>query len=62
MGIEVYNTENYDNETRRFEGVSEGRVTVEQGEKLPTGTYFYVVEYIDDFGKTQKLAGYLYIR
>ncbi|WP_431472694.1 cadherin-like domain-containing protein [Nonlabens sp. SCSIO 43208] len=61
-GIEVYNTENYDNETRRFEGVSEGRVTVEQGEKLPTGTYFYVVEYIDDFGKTQKLAGYLYIR
>ncbi|MBF4986473.1 gliding motility-associated C-terminal domain-containing protein, partial [Nonlabens mediterrranea] len=49
-GIEVFNADNYDNSSKRFEGISDGRTTVGQGDKLPTGTYYYVIEYIDDFG------------
>ena len=60
-GVEVYNTENYNNGNRAFRGISEGRVTVAQGEKLPEGTYFYVIEYINDQNETVQLAGYLYI-
>ncbi|GAK78092.1 GTP-binding protein EngA [Nonlabens ulvanivorans] len=61
-GIEVFNADNYDNSTKRFVGISDGRTTIGQGDKLPTGTYYYVVEYIDDFGGVQQIAGYLYIR
>ncbi|WP_298951621.1 gliding motility-associated C-terminal domain-containing protein [uncultured Nonlabens sp.] len=61
-GVEVYNEVGYDNVTKRFDGISNGRTTISSGEKLPTGTYYYVIEYVDDFGATQQLAGYLYIR
>ena len=60
-GVEVYNAQNYNNANRAFRGISEGRVTVSQGEQLPEGTYFYVIEYIDDQNQTIKKAGYLYI-
>ena len=61
-GVEVYNATNYDNADVKFDGISNGRTTVSQGERLPSGTYFYVIEYVDDFGKAQQLSGYLYIR
>ncbi|MEN8901362.1 MAG: gliding motility-associated C-terminal domain-containing protein, partial [Nonlabens sp.] len=60
-GVEVYNIDNYNNGSRSFVGVSEGRVTVSQGEELPEGTYFYVIEYINDQNQTIRKAGYLYI-
>ena len=60
-GIEVYNVDNYNNANRAFRGVSEGRVTISQGKQLPEGTYFYVIDYINDQNETKQLAGYLYI-
>ena len=59
-GVLVYETEAYDNSSRVFRGISEGRATVRKSEELPTGTYFYVLEYVSD-GKTIKKDGYLYL-
>ncbi len=59
-GVIVYEKEDYDNVTDTFQGFSNGRATVAKGNKLPTGTYFYTLEYDSDGKKIQK-AGYLYI-
>ncbi|MCD9578553.1 Ig-like domain-containing protein [Tenacibaculum maritimum] len=52
----VYSKKGYDN---TFEGISNGRVNISEGSKLPAGTYFYVL----DLGKVGKepLKGWLYI-
>ncbi|NNT72403.1 gliding motility-associated C-terminal domain-containing protein, partial [Flavobacterium sp. IMCC34852] len=60
-GILVYETKNYDNNTRRFEGISEGRVTVSKSEELPTGTYFYIIEWTTSEGNKVVKDGYLYL-
>ena len=61
-GVLVYETRGYDNISAVFRGISEGRVTISQSDKLPTGTYFYVLHYTDDSsGESHKEAGYLYI-
>ncbi|ALU27604.1 MULTISPECIES: gliding motility-associated C-terminal domain-containing protein [Myroides] len=44
-GVKVYETSNYDSNNNVFRGYSDGRVTVNSGEKLPTGTYYYVISY-----------------
>lgn len=59
-GVIVYEKEGYDNVTNPFEGYSDGRSTVKRGDKLPTGTYFYTVQY-DDTGNRIEKSGYLYI-
>ena len=59
-GVLVYETKNYDNNTRRFEGVSEGRTTVNKSSELPTGTYFYIIQWTDGTQKVNK-DGYLYL-
>ena len=59
-GVLVYETKNYDNNTRRFEGVSEGRVTVNKSSELPTGTYFYIIQWTDGTQNVTK-DGYLYL-
>ncbi|MFH6967726.1 gliding motility-associated C-terminal domain-containing protein, partial [Flavobacterium sp. FlaQc-28] len=59
-GVQVYEKKGYDNVTNPFEGFSDGRTTVVRGDKLPTGTYFYTLEY-DDSGKQVQRSGYLYI-
>ncbi|OXB06393.1 hypothetical protein B0A81_13845 [Flavobacterium plurextorum] len=59
-GAQVYEKKGYDNVTNPFEGFSDGRATVIRGDKLPTGTYFYTLEY-DDKGKQIQRSGYLYI-
>ena len=59
-GVVVYEKEGYDNVTNPFEGYSDGRSTVKRGDKLPTGTYFYTVEYDNDGNRIEK-AGYLFI-
>lgn len=58
-GVLVYNRKNYHlvQETDGFKGESEGRVTVKQDEKLPTGTYYYILKIKG--GKDR--AGYLYV-
>ncbi|PRP65610.1 DUF7507 domain-containing protein [Nonlabens agnitus] len=61
-GVEVYNTDNYGQDGNVFRGISEGRITIEQGEELPVGTYYYVFNYIDLDGNGQSKAGYIYIQ
>ncbi|MGO4906636.1 HYR domain-containing protein, partial [Flavobacterium sp. W20_MBD1_R3] len=64
-GILVFETKNYNNQTNNFEGISRGRTTVNQSSGLPTGTYFYILNYssIDGNGNIEikKLDGYLYL-
>ncbi len=44
-GIKVFETKNYDSSGNVFRGVSEGRITVKKDDKLPTGTYYYILKY-----------------
>jgi len=59
-GVKVYETDNYDSVGNVFRGISNGRATINKSEKLPTGTYFYVVSY-DYSGKRVNKSGYLYL-
>ncbi|MNS15863.1 Glycerophosphoryl diester phosphodiesterase family protein [compost metagenome] len=59
-GVVVYEKNGYDNVTNPFQGFSDGRATVAKGNKLPTGTYFYTLEY-DSNGKKVEKTGYLYV-
>ena len=61
-GVKVFETEGYDNVTHVFRGISNGRVTVEQAEKLPQGTYYYVIEYYDSNNNKESLVGWLYLK
>ncbi len=60
-GILVFEINQYDNETRVFRGISEGRVTVDKGAQLPTGTYFYVLNYTNKEGENKHQEGYLFL-
>ncbi|NJB70639.1 gliding motility-associated-like protein [Saonia flava] len=60
-GVLVYMTKAYNTEGNVFDGTSEGRITVDQDNKLPVGTYFYVLDYEDSSGNMQSLSGYIYI-
>ena len=40
-GVLVFETTGYNNTTRVFNGISQGRTTISQSSGLPTGTYFY---------------------
>ncbi|WP_121965271.1 gliding motility-associated C-terminal domain-containing protein [Myroides sp. N17-2] len=63
-GVKVYETKSYDSNNNVFRGYSEGRVTVNSGEKLPTGTYYYVISYDYNKGtesRTIKKSGYLHL-
>ncbi|MHC5309667.1 gliding motility-associated C-terminal domain-containing protein [Myroides sp. LJL116] len=61
-GAKVYQTTNYNSNGNVFRGYSDGKVTLDKGSKLPSGTYYYVInyEYTSDSGsKNIKKAGYL---
>ena len=63
-GAKVYEGENYDTTSTPFEGYLEVKRTINKGEKLPTGTYFYILTFnYQNNGSTNqhKKAGYLYI-
>ena len=63
-GVLVYETKNYDNTNKFFDGNSGGRITIKQSEGLPTGTYFYILNYTsNETGalKTFRKEGYLYL-
>ena len=61
-GVEVYSTTAYGSNNNYFRGISEGRVTVSQGEELPVGTYYYIIEYLDaNKNSRQQKTGYLYL-
>lgn len=63
-GVKLFDTRNYDSAGNVFRGYSDGRATMGRRDKLPTGTYFYVVEYEytgDGNPRTLKKVGYLYL-
>jgi gliding motility-associated-like protein len=60
-GVSVYTTRAYNTEGNVFDGMSQGRVTVDQDNRLPVGTYFYILDYEEPNGNMKQLSGYLYI-
>jgi uncharacterized repeat protein (TIGR01451 family) len=60
-GVKVYEVDGYDNGNKAFRGVSEGRTTLSQSNGLPSGTYFYVLKYVDAEGKGLNQSGYLHL-
>ena len=60
-GVKVYDAIGYGQADNFFRGFSEGRTTVDQGARLPVGTYYYVLNYINKAGESKRLAGPLYI-
>ncbi|KFF11426.1 gliding motility-associated C-terminal domain-containing protein [Flavobacterium hydatis] len=59
-GVLVYETKGYNESDRVFRGFSDGRVTINRGAGLPTGTYFYILKY-NTKTKFKEKSGYLYI-
>ncbi|WPR70461.1 MBG domain-containing protein [Flavobacterium sp. NG2] len=64
-GVLVFETSGYDNVTKAFKGISEGRTTISQSSRLPAGTYFYILHYtsIDGLNNSTNNTkdGYLYL-
>lgn len=63
-GVEVYSQKGYNNNDVVFRGYSDGRVTVSNSNLLPTGHYFYIIDYLydgDDNPRWIRRAGYLYL-
>ncbi|HEY6142450.1 MAG TPA: gliding motility-associated C-terminal domain-containing protein, partial [Flavobacterium sp.] len=63
-GILVFEAEKYNNTTNAFDGYSRGRSTVKKSDGLPTGTYFYIVNYESVNGtstQNNKLDGFIYL-
>ena len=59
-GVLVWEVEGYENKTKAFTGLSEGRITINRNEKLPSGTYYYDIYYTVK-GEQKLLTGYLYV-
>jgi len=60
-GVQVYATNAYNTQGNVFDGTSQGRATVDVDNKLPVGTYFYILDYVNDDGIQKSLSGYIYI-
>jgi gliding motility-associated-like protein len=61
-GVLVFEVSGYDNASKVFVGLSEGRVTVNKADGLPNGTYYYVVKYKKPIsGVMNQKAGFLYL-
>ncbi len=60
-GVLVFTTKAYGTDGNVFDGSSQGRVTVNQENQLPVGTYFYIIDYKEPSGNMKSLSGYLYI-
>ena len=61
-GVKVWETQSYDNVRNVFKGISNGRVTIEAADKLPQGTYYYIIEYVDENNQKQTMVGWLYLK
>lgn len=63
-GREVFYTESYDSHGNVFKGYAEGKGVINPGEQLPSGTYYYVVEYFytrDGVNQWVKKVGHLHL-
>lgn len=63
-GVKVFETNNYGLQGDVFDGFSSGRLTLKNSERLPFGTYYYILEYdygSDGVNSRFKKAGFLYL-
>jgi gliding motility-associated-like protein len=60
-GVLVYERDHYNNTDVVFKGFSEGRATIKNSDKLPEGSYYYVVKYKDGQSSPHQEVGYLYL-
>lgn len=60
-GVLVFKRKDYDNTSNYFDGTSMGRATLNQDNKLPAGTYFYIMDYENFSGEMKQKSGYIYI-
>ncbi|CAM4172304.1 T9SS type B sorting domain-containing protein [Zobellia nedashkovskayae] len=60
-GILVWESSKYDNNNNAFEGLSKGRITIIENQKLPSGVYFYKIKYVAK-GEDKMKEGYLYLQ
>jgi large repetitive protein len=59
-GVLVYETDGYGGENV-FRGISEGRAIINANKELPTGTYYYILNFVNENPGKTSYAGYLYI-
>jgi gliding motility-associated-like protein len=60
-GVMVFEKNGYDNRNGQFDGSSEARATLAADNKLPVGTYFYILDYVNGQNLDKKLTGYIYL-
>jgi gliding motility-associated-like protein len=60
-GVLVFSTRSYNLQGNVFDGTSQGRATIAQDNKLPAGTYFYILEFEARDGVMHQQSGYLYL-
>lgn len=61
-GKKVYDTKSYNTNGNVFKGYSDGKLTINKNEKLPNGTYFYFINFINPkTGNKVIKSGYLYL-
>ncbi|OXA82042.1 hypothetical protein B0A65_01390 [Flavobacterium frigidimaris] len=61
-GVRVFETSGYGANGNVFKGYSDGRSTIGRGKRLPDGTYFYILKYLDEtLHEMHDKSGYLYI-
>tara|TARA_R110002033_G_scaffold56090_4_gene105107 strand:- start:80207 stop:82225 length:2019 start_codon:yes stop_codon:yes gene_type:complete len=60
-GVLVFVTKAYNTQGNVFDGTSNGRVTINKENKLPVGTYFYILDYQDVTNNMKSKSGYIYI-
>jgi gliding motility-associated-like protein len=59
-GAVVFKTDNYDNNSNNFRGFANTGASLDRGNILPAGVYFYIVKYFEGT-ETRNETGYLYI-
>jgi gliding motility-associated-like protein/uncharacterized repeat protein (TIGR01451 family) len=60
-GVLVFEVDGYNNGSKVFQGLSDGRTTIARKEALPSGTYFYVIHITNSDGTATTKTGYLNI-
>ncbi|GET46391.1 reprolysin-like metallopeptidase [Capnocytophaga felis] len=62
LGQKVFEAKDYQRRGGVFRGYSNVKGVVGKGKRLPSGTYFYILNYQDMTGKKHTKKGYLYVR
>ena len=60
-GVLVYEKEGYSN-SDPFKGYANGKAIIAKDTKLPQGTYYYILEYVDGNNHSQQKSGWLYLK